>query len=113
MNKDRYKKAYSIYREIVLLEKQLTPESTSAYNYIWHRIKMLNIELSALDGWCAMEHFDDGQTIDDYEDYWWLSHNFPMFIVIEIIAGFKNGGNISYRARGYVQDYFASKAVTS
>lgn len=111
MNKKQYRRAYSLYREIVLLEKQLIPNSDNANNYIWHQIKLLNIELSELDGWCAMEHYDDARYLDPYEDFNWIWFKFPMYISHEIEQAMKGKEPLSHRARERIGYFLDEKAV--
>lgn len=110
MNKQQYKRAYHLYRLIQLLEEQLNPTSDNAYEYLWHQIKILTIELSALNGWCVMEHYNDSQRHDPYDDYWWLWHRFPLHVASNVERAFKRESELDPYQREYVRNYLTNGA---
>lgn len=112
MNKQQYKRAYKLYRTIVLFEKQISPNSTNAYNYIWNQIKLLNIELSEIDEqWCAMEHYDDAQALNPYDDFNWVWFKFPMYISHAIEEAFQGKQPLTGRARLKVRNYLDLQSI--
>lgn len=104
MNKQQYKRAYHLFRMIQLLEKQIKPNSDNAYEYIWHQIKQMTSEISALDGWCVMEHYEDAQRHDAYVDFWWLWYRFPLYVAHGVEATFM-GREMPGYIRQYVHNY--------
>jgi hypothetical protein len=99
MHREQYKRAYHLYRLIQLLEKQILPNSDNAYEYIWHQIKQMTSQISSLDAWCVMEHYDNAHRIDIYEDYNWVWFRLQPYVAINVEKAFRGKAVLGNFAR--------------